>query len=100
MAKTQLLLRKTCFFIVVLFSFPNLHAQRISVLNQIDLPHSYYYRELYLPQLTSGPSSVAWSPDGKSLVFSMAGSLWKQQIGSETADQLTDGSGYDYQPDW
>jgi len=78
----------------------NLYAQRVPVLNQIDLPHSYYYRELYLPQLTSGPSSVAWSPDGKSLVFSMAGSLWIQQIGSEAADQLTDGNGYDYQPDW
>lgn len=86
--------------ILLIVSFSSLHAQRIPVLNQIDLPHSYYYRELYLPQLTSGPSSVAWSPDGKSLVFSIAGSLWKQQIGSETADQLTDGNGYDYQPDW
>ena len=35
------------------------------VLPQIDLPHPYYYREMYLPQLTSGPSSVAWSPDSK-----------------------------------
>ena len=24
----------------------------------IDLPHPYYYHEMYLPQLTSGPSSV------------------------------------------
>jgi TolB protein len=34
-------------------------AQRDPVLKQIDLPHSYYYREMYLPQLTTGPSAVA-----------------------------------------
>ncbi|HKR38009.1 MAG TPA: CehA/McbA family metallohydrolase [Steroidobacteraceae bacterium] len=75
-------------------------AQREPVLKQIDLPHSYYYREMYLPQLTSGPSSVAWSPDGESLVYSMAGSLWRQKIGTELAVELTHGPGYDYQPDW
>jgi len=55
-------------------------ADREAVLKQIDVPHSYYYREMYLPQLTTGPSSVAWSPDGKSLVFSMQGSLWTQNL--------------------
>jgi Tol biopolymer transport system component len=29
----------------------------------------------------------------------MAGSLWRQQLGSSTAEQLTAGPGYDYQPD-
>jgi TolB protein len=66
----------------------------------LDLPHSYYYREMYLPQLTSGPSSLAWSPDSKELAYSMAGSLWRQRIDSNRAEQLTDGPGYDYQPDW
>jgi TolB protein len=47
-------------------------AQRKPVLPQIDLPHPYYYREMYLPQLTSGPSSVAWSPDSNEVVYSMA----------------------------
>jgi len=75
-------------------------AEREPVLKQIDLPHSYYFREMYLPQLTSGPSSVAFSPDGKSLVYSMAGSLWRQEIGSDRAVELTHGPGYDYQPDW
>jgi TolB protein len=75
-------------------------AQRRPVLPQIDLPHPYYFRELYLPQLTSGPSSVAWSPDSKEVVYSMAGSLWRQRIDSTLAVQLTDGPGYDYQPDW
>lgn len=75
-------------------------AQRRPVLPQIDLPHPYYFREMYLPQLTSGPSSVAWSPDSKEVVYSMAGSLWRQKIDSTEAIQLTDGPGYDYQPDW
>src|SRR5271155_2448570 len=75
-------------------------AQRKWVLEQIDLPHSYYFREMYLPQLTSGPSSVAWSPDSQSVVYSMGGSLWRQKISKTSAQQLTDGDGYDYQPDW
>jgi len=32
---------------------------RETVLKQIDVPHNYYYREMYLPQLTSGPSSLS-----------------------------------------
>lgn len=77
-----------------------IHSQRLPVLKQIDVPHAYYYREMFLPQLTSGPSSVDWSPDGKSLVFAMGGTLWQQELGSTTAKQLTQSSGYDYQPDW
>jgi len=75
-------------------------AQRQPVLKQIDVPHPYYYRELYLPQLTTGPSAAAWSPDSKTLVYSMAGSLWQQDITSQRAVQVTAGPGYDYQPDW
>jgi TolB protein len=74
-------------------------AQREPVLKQIDLPHPYYYREMYLPQLTTGPSSVAWLPDSRTLVYSMAGSLWKQKLDSPDAEQLTASPGYDYQPD-
>lgn len=75
-------------------------AQREQVLKQIELPHPYYFREMYLPQLTTGPSAAAWSPDSRSLVYSMAGSLWRQELGSTIAEQLTAGPGYDYQPDW
>jgi TolB protein len=75
-------------------------AQRRPVLPQIDEPHPYYYRELYLPQLTSGPSSLSWGPNSNELLYSMAGSLWRQKLDSKEAAQLTDGAGYDYQPDW
>jgi len=75
-------------------------ADREPVLKQIDVPHDYYYREMYLPQLTTGPSSLTWSPDGRTLIYSMMGSLWRQDLDSDTAVQLTDGPGYDYQPDW
>src|SRR3954469_5067526 len=75
-------------------------AAREPVLKQVDLPHSYYWRELYLPQLTTGPSSVSFTPDGKSLVYSMGGSLWRQAIGSDEATELTHPErAYDYQPD-
>ncbi|TLY61851.1 MAG: hypothetical protein E6K52_06840 [Gammaproteobacteria bacterium] len=75
-------------------------AQRLPVLRQIDLPHPYYYREMFLPQLTSGASSLTWSPDSRELVYSMAGSLWRQAVGSAVARQLTATASYDYQPDW
>ena len=89
------------------------HAERLPVLQQIDLPHPYYFREMYLPQLTSGPSSLAWSPDSTELIYSMAGSLWRQKVDQNTggspgnglvsgsvAQQLTAAAAYDYQPDW
>jgi hypothetical protein len=75
-------------------------AERRAVLDQVELPHPYYYREMYLPQLTGGPSSVAFAPDSREVVYSMAGSLWRQRLDSGVAVQLTDGPGYDYQPDW
>ncbi len=77
----------------------NALADRRPVLDQIDVPHSYYFREMYLPQLTTGPSSLAWMPDGESLIYSMQGSLWQQSTDSDVATQLTGGPGYDFQPD-
>jgi len=74
-------------------------AQRLPVLKQVDPAYGLYCREMYLPQLTSGPSSVAWLPDSQSVIFSMQGTLWLQSLNSTTAEQLTSGPGYDYQPD-
>ncbi|MFZ1806288.1 MAG: hypothetical protein WAU36_03645, partial [Cyclobacteriaceae bacterium] len=91
------------FFLILLSQLlyvPTSFAQREQVLNQIQVPHDYYFREMYLPQLTTGPSSVTWSPDGEEVVYSMGGSLWRQKVTENTAIQLTQGPGYDYQPDW
>jgi TolB protein len=76
------------------------NAPRQPVLKQIRLPHAYYYREMYVPQVTSGPSAATWSPDGQELIYSMQGSLWRQRLGSTEATQITSSDGYDYQPDW
>lgn len=84
----------------VLTPGPPAAAQRRPVLDQIKVPHDYYFREMYLPQLTTGPSAATWSPDGNTLIYSMAGSLWRQDADGTEAVQLTDGPGYDYQPDW
>ena len=86
--------------IVLISLVTSLFGQRQPVLKQIDLPHPYYFREMYLPQLTTGPSSLAWSPDSRRLVYSMAGSLWRQELGTTKTTQLTAANGYDYQPDW
>jgi hypothetical protein len=85
---------------VAALSAPPASAPAAAPQPALDLPHSYYYRELYLPQLTSGPASLAWSPDSREVVYSMAGSLWRQRVDSTVATQLTAGPGYDYQPDW
>ncbi|HMA44677.1 MAG TPA: CehA/McbA family metallohydrolase, partial [Gemmatimonadales bacterium] len=77
-----------------------LAAQRDTALKQVRLPHTYYWLEMYIPQVTSGPSAATWSPDGRELVYSMQGSLWRQRVGDSVAVQLTDGPGYDFQPDW
>ncbi len=90
----------TGLLLLALLSSAPASADRATVLKQIDVPHNYYFREMYLPQVTSGPGYVAWRPDGKALVYSMQGSLWLQTLGSDEARQLTSGAGYDYQPDW
>jgi hypothetical protein len=73
--------------------------RRQGLLPQVKVPHSYYWREMYVPQVTSGPASVSWLPDGAQLVYAMQGTLWRQALDSPEAVQLTDDAAYDHQPD-
>ena len=83
----------------LLFAAP-VEAAREPVLSQVKLPHNYYWRELYIPQLTTGPSSAAFMPSSDELIYSMEGSLWRQKIGTDAANEITHAQGgYDYQPD-
>ncbi len=78
-------------------------AGREPVLSQVALPHGYYWRELYIPQLTSGPSSVTFMPSGDEVIYAMRGSLWRQRLPSEAvqvAREVTHPiAAYDHQPD-
>ncbi len=88
--------------LLLLLSVPSLSPaqRRDPPLEQVKVPHSYYWREMYVPQVTSGPSALTWSPNGREVIYSMQGSLWRQLVGSDEADQLTAGDTYDFQPDW
>src|SRR5947209_2065074 len=59
-----------------------------------------YMYSYYVPPATSTPWRPAWSPDGKNLAFSMAGSIWKIRVGDNTAHELTANRGYDSSPAW
>jgi TolB protein len=47
-------------------------AQRAPVLQPVKVRHPHYFREMFIPQVSSGPGSVAWSPDGSELVHAEA----------------------------
>ncbi|OFX06257.1 MAG: hypothetical protein A3E78_14635 [Alphaproteobacteria bacterium RIFCSPHIGHO2_12_FULL_63_12] len=85
--------------LIAAFASPAFAAERAPALAQVTAPHSYYWREMYVPQLTSGPSSLAWARDGEALYYSMRGRIWRQRIGSTRAEEMTAAAGYDYQPD-
>jgi TolB protein len=77
-------------------------AAREPVLSQVKHPHNYYWRELYIPQLTTGPSSVAFMPSGDELIYAMEGSLWRRKIGSPNPanrEVTHPAAAYDHQPD-
>ncbi len=59
-----------------------------------------YLESMYLPSVTRGPWSPAWSPDGSQIAFAMHGSLWKVPADGGEAEQITTGPEYDSQPQW
>ncbi|MEZ5317112.1 MAG: CehA/McbA family metallohydrolase [Vicinamibacterales bacterium] len=52
------------------------------------------------PEVTTGPSEPAWSPDGQWIAFSMQGDIWKVPARGGEAVALTQGPWYYFEPVW
>ena len=52
------------------------------------------------PSPSSTPWAPAWAPDGRAVAVAMAGSIWRVDLASGAADELTYGPTYHSSPDW
>src|SRR6266496_3639634 len=67
-------------------------GQREPVLKQVGVPHAYYWREMYVPQATSGASAVTWSPDGTELQL--------LDLASQSVQPVTANGAVNIEPRW
>lgn len=61
---------------------------------------NYMHTYLLPPAPSSTPWAPAWSPDGRSMAVGMSGSIWRVDIASGAAEELTAGSTYHSSPAW
>ena len=74
--------------------------QRTSVLRYASLNGNIRAELHMLPPVSTGPMSPTWSPDGQWIAFAMAGDIWRVPAGGGTAEQLTRGPWYHFEPEW
>jgi hypothetical protein len=58
--------------------------------------HNYYIP----PAPSSTPWAPSWSPDGKFIAFAMHGSIWKVELSTSIATEVTYGPKYHSSPSW
>lgn len=61
---------------------------------------NYMFNYYMPPAPSSTPWAPAWSPDGKSIAVSMQGSIWKIDLASGVATELTGNRRYHSSPTW
>ena len=61
---------------------------------------NYMFNFYFPPSPSSTPWAPAWAPDGQSVAVAMAGSIWRVDLASGAADELTYGETYHSSPDW
>ena len=74
--------------------------ERSSVLRYASLNGNIRGELHMLPPVSTGPMSPTWSPDGRWIAFAMAGDIWRIPANGGTAEQLTRGPRYHFEPDW
>ena len=74
--------------------------ERTSVLRYASLNGNIRGELHMLPPVSTGPMSPAWSPDGRWIAFAMAGDIWCVPATGGSAEQLTQGPWYHFEPSW
>ncbi len=88
----------TLFFLLIPFFT---YAQWTNRYPKVDgFGHHVYFEGFEMPIMTSGPTDLAVSPDGKTIVFAAKGWLWSFDLTSGIATQLTNTAGMDSRPDY